>query len=86
MGTKCGPLLADLFLHAYEADFLQWLKIKDRKVAQTFYSSFRYLDNDGLFSNLWLSIQMSLKIRILLKLKSLLLTLTFTLQSTTEDD
>jgi hypothetical protein len=52
MGTKCGPLLADLFLHAYEADFLQWLKIKDRKVAQTFYSSFRYLDNDGLFSNL----------------------------------
>ena len=52
MGTKYGPLLADLFLHVYEADFLQWLKIKDRKVAQNFYSSFRYLDNDGLFSNL----------------------------------
>jgi hypothetical protein len=22
MGTNCGPLLADLFLHAYEADVL----------------------------------------------------------------
>jgi hypothetical protein len=29
MGTNCAPLLADFFLHAYEADFLQWLlKIK----------------------------------------------------------
>ena len=29
MGTNCAPLLADLFLHAYEADLLQWLlKIK----------------------------------------------------------
>jgi hypothetical protein len=25
MGTNCAPLLADLFLHAYEADLLQWL-------------------------------------------------------------
>jgi hypothetical protein len=25
MGTKCAPLLADLFLHAYDADFLQGL-------------------------------------------------------------
>jgi hypothetical protein len=23
MGTNCAPLLAELFLHAYEADFLQ---------------------------------------------------------------
>jgi hypothetical protein len=29
MGTNCVPLLSDLFLHAYEADVLQWLlKIK----------------------------------------------------------
>jgi hypothetical protein len=33
-----------LFLHAYEADFLQGLlKNKDRKLAQTFNSSFRYI-------------------------------------------
>jgi hypothetical protein len=25
MGTNCAPRLADLFLHAYEADFLQGL-------------------------------------------------------------
>jgi len=32
MGTNCAPLLADLFLHAYEADFLRGvLKNKDRK-------------------------------------------------------
>ena len=37
MGTNCAPLLADLFLHAYEADFLQELhKNKDRKLSQTF--------------------------------------------------
>jgi hypothetical protein len=33
MGTNCAPLLAELFLHAYEADFLQgFLKNKDRKL------------------------------------------------------
>jgi hypothetical protein len=25
MGTNCAPLLTDLFLHAYDADFLQGL-------------------------------------------------------------
>ena len=25
MGTNCASLLADSFLHAYEADFHQWL-------------------------------------------------------------
>ena len=34
------------FLYPYEADFLQWrLKKKDRKLAQTFYSSFRYIED-----------------------------------------
>jgi hypothetical protein len=43
MGTNCVPLLADLFLHANEADFLQWLlKNEDRKLPQTFYSSFHW--------------------------------------------
>ena len=46
MGTNCAPLLAYLFLHAYEADFLQcFLKNKDRKLSQTFNSSFRYIDD-----------------------------------------
>jgi len=39
----------DLFLHAYEVDFLkEILKNKDRKIALTFNSSFRYVDNDYL--------------------------------------
>jgi hypothetical protein len=43
---NCAPVLADLFLHSYEADFLQeLLKNKDRKLAQTFDSSFRYIDD-----------------------------------------
>ena len=43
VGTNCTPLLADLFLHAHEADFLQGLlKNKDKKLAQTFNSSFCY--------------------------------------------
>ena len=51
MGTNCGPLLTDLFPHAYEADFLQeLLKNKDRELAQTFNSSFCYID-DGLSLN-----------------------------------
>jgi hypothetical protein len=39
----CAPLLANLFTHAYGADFLQEvLRNKDRKLAQTFNSSFGY--------------------------------------------
>ena len=46
IGMNCAPLLTDLFLHAYEADFLQGLlKYKDRELAQTFNSSFRYIDD-----------------------------------------
>ena len=34
MCTNCAPLLADFYLYAYEADFLQWLPInKDRILA-----------------------------------------------------
>ena len=46
MGTNCAPLLADLFLHAHEADFLHGiLKNKDKKLAKTFNSIFRYIDD-----------------------------------------
>jgi hypothetical protein len=46
MGPNCDPVHTDLFLYAYEADFLQGLfKNKDRKLDQTFNSSFRYIDD-----------------------------------------
>ena len=45
MGTNCAPLLADLFLHSYEADFIdRLLKNKDKKIASSFNLSFRYID------------------------------------------
>jgi hypothetical protein len=31
MGTNCSPLLADLFLYSYEADFIQGLLKKNEK-------------------------------------------------------
>ena len=31
MGTNCAPLLADLFLYSYEADFIQGLLKKKEK-------------------------------------------------------
>jgi hypothetical protein len=34
MGTNCAPLLADLFLHSYESEFLQKL-VKDKKIHET---------------------------------------------------
>ena len=44
MGTKYAPILSDLLLHAYEVHILQgFLKNKDRKLAQTFNSIFRYI-------------------------------------------
>jgi hypothetical protein len=46
MGTNCPPLLVKLFLHAYEEDFRQGLlKNNDRKLVQTFNSSFHYIDD-----------------------------------------
>ena len=46
IGSNCAPLLADLFLYSYEADFLEGLlKKKERKLAQTFNFSFRYIDD-----------------------------------------
>jgi hypothetical protein len=46
MGINCAPLLADLFQHYYEEYFLQvFLKNKHRNLAQTFNSSFRFIDH-----------------------------------------
>jgi len=68
MGTNGAPLLIDLLQHAYEADFLQGpLKNTDRKLAQTFKSSFSYIDdvlsmNNSRFGDyLNAIVQMSLK-------------------------
>jgi len=71
IGTNCARLTY----------FLQGLiKNKDRKLAQTFNSSFRYIDcchwtiRDSVIIYIHRIIQMNLKLRILLMLKSLLLT------------
>ena len=46
MGTNCAPLLADLFLYSYEADFIQELpKKNEKKLARSFHFTFRYIDD-----------------------------------------
>jgi hypothetical protein len=46
MSTNCAPLLADLFLYSYEADFIQGLlKKKRKKLCRSFNFTFRYIDD-----------------------------------------
>jgi hypothetical protein len=46
MGTNCAPLLADLFLYSYEADFIQgFLKKNENKLSRSFNFTFRYIDD-----------------------------------------
>ena len=46
MGTNCTPLLADLFLYSYEADFIQGLlKKNENNLARSFNFTFRYIDD-----------------------------------------
>ena len=46
MGTNCAPLLADLFLHSYEADFIaDLIRKKEYRLARSFNLSFRYIDD-----------------------------------------
>ena len=46
MGTDCVPLLADLFLYSYEAEFIQGLlKSGKKKLAQSFNFTYRYIDD-----------------------------------------
>ena len=46
MGTNCAPLLADLFLYSYEAEYIQTLiKSGKRHLAKSFCFTFRYIDD-----------------------------------------
>ena len=46
MGTNCAPLLANLFLYSYEADFMQGLlKKNEKKLARSFNFTFCYIDD-----------------------------------------
>ena len=46
MGKSCAPLLADLFLNGYEAEFIQGLLKADKKhIAQKFNFTNRYIDD-----------------------------------------
>ena len=53
MGTNCAPLLADLFLYSYEAEFIQKLiSQKKKNVALSFNHTYRYIDDVLSLSNL----------------------------------
>ena len=46
MGTNCAPLLADLFLYSYEAEFIQTLiKSGKQHLAKSFHYTYRYIDD-----------------------------------------
>ena len=46
MGTKCAPLLANIFLYSYEADFIQSLLSTGKKhLASWFIPTYRYIDD-----------------------------------------
>ena len=46
MGTNCAPLLANLFLYSYEAEFVQsLLKAGKKHLAQQFNFTYRYIDD-----------------------------------------
>ena len=57
MDTNCAPLLADLFLYSYEADFIQGLlKKNEKKLARSFNLTYRYIDvvlsrNNSMFGD-----------------------------------
>ena len=53
MGTNCAPLLADIFLYSYEAEFTQSLLSTGRKqLASRFNSTYRYIDDVLSINNL----------------------------------
>jgi len=46
METNCAPLLAGLFLHSYENEFVQeLLRKEEKKLTQSFNYTFRYIDD-----------------------------------------
>ena len=45
MGTNCSPLLADIFLNSYKADFIQTLlSTGKKKLASRFNLTYKYID------------------------------------------
>jgi hypothetical protein len=52
MGTNCVPLLADLFLYSYEAEFVHKLLLdNNKKLAVSFNHIFRYINDVLLINN-----------------------------------
>ena len=52
MDTNCAPLLADIFLYSYEADFIQSLLSTGRKrLASQFNFTYRYIDDVLVINN-----------------------------------
>ena len=52
MGTNCAPLLADLFLYTYEAEFIQKLIAnKQKNLAQSSNYTYRHIDDVLSLSN-----------------------------------
>ena len=46
MGTNCAPLLADIFLYSYEAEFIQsMLSTGKKQLASQFNFTYRYIDD-----------------------------------------
>ena len=46
MGTNCAPLLAEIFLYSYEADFIQsLLSTRKKHLASRFNLTYRYIDD-----------------------------------------
>ena len=46
MGTNCAPILADIFLYSYEADFIQsLLSVGRKRLASQFNFTYRYIDD-----------------------------------------
>ena len=46
MGTNCAPVLANLFLYQYEADFIQGASQEsEKRLARSFNFTFRYIDD-----------------------------------------
>ena len=52
MGTNCAPLLANIFLYSYEAEFIQSLLSTGKtKLAYQFNFTYRYIDDVLSFNN-----------------------------------
>jgi len=45
MGVNCGPILVDLFLYSFEADFMQGGARKEIYLARLFIFTFKYIED-----------------------------------------